>query len=496
MKTTLFRSVRHSLAASLLSAGALTVVAGDATTAQQKPLSALEHTLAVTAPLEHAQGERIPLFLWTPNLPVDVDDATLESRLTELKARGIALYHRWGGTAAKTLETYARVGRLQKKLGMPIAVDATGIAHGFYTGDPTLSHVDAEGKPFRDTSFFWNPGCPFTVKDRCADKRALMASFAEAYRAADLPVDYWAADWEFDGPNEWKQGWAAARRCTRCRERVAAIDTDFAAFQKAVRDVRTAMQAEAFVQPMRAAFPDVRIGNYAMNPHDGYRYWWDFYEEDAPGAPHVVEGVAYRRDQRALYRPWATEFEPAGYTVAMPVLYTWYTLFGSYDDEPVAFRWFRAMLLEVSSVCANTPAAVPIIPFVHWQTTNPPKELPAGFEPMSESMYRELLWHALLRGTDSFAMWSPEAETPAEVKPVHEVYAASLAYSEFILQGTPVTQAVPQQPAPVVSALRLGNRLLVRRTDFSDTAAPFVLKLDDREVPIPRRDGECVVMEL
>ena len=324
----------------------------------------------------------------------------------------------------------------------------------------------------------------------------MMAAFATAYKDAGITVDYWAGDWEFDGPNEWKNGWQAAKQCTRCREKIPNIDTDFLAFQKAVRAFRAEMQAEGFVKPLKQVFPGVKIGNYGMNPHDGYRYWWDFYEEKGPGEPYLVEGIPYRQEQNARYRPWAREFEPAGYTVAMPVVYTWFTSYQGYTFENKQFRWFRNLLLEVSSVGRSTPAQVPIIPFVHWTTTNPPKALPPGFEPMSEAMYQELLWHALLRGADSFCMWSPDAETAAEVKPVHAVYAAALEYAAFLDHGTPVTFAVPDQPGPVVSALKLEKRLLVRRTDFTDARDAVDLTVDGRAVKVPRLDGKCAVLDL
>ena len=460
-----------------------------------KKATPFEVVLAETKPLSHPQGNHPPLFLWTPNFPTGADDAALEQALKDLQARGIALYHRWGGTPEKTLQTYKRIGLLQKRLGMPIAVDGTGIANGFYNGDAALSHIDKDGKPFRDSSFFWSPGCPFTVQSRYEERRKLTESFAQAYKDAGLTVDYWAGDWEFDGPNEWKDGWKAAKQCTRCREKIANIDTDFLAFQKAVRAVRGEMQHEGWVKPLQQVFPAIRVGNYGMNPHDGYRYWWDFYEENGPGNPFVVDGVPYKKEQKALYRPWAKEFDTAGYTVAMPVVYTWFTIYNSYDFANTDFRWFRNMLLEVSSVASNTPAGVPIVPFVHWNTTNPPKELPAGFKPMSEAAYKELLWHALLRGVDTFAMWSPDAETGSEVKPVHEVYAAALEYADFLEKGTPVTFAVPEQPGTVVSAIKLGKKVLVRRTDFGDSTEPVELMVDGKPLRVARQDGRCAILD-
>lgn len=485
-----------ALAGGGLLAGLL-LAGGSARAADSAPKpAAWELAVANTEPLTQPQGHRPPLFFWTPDLPAAATDAALETALKALQARGIALYHRWGGTPETTLATYGRVGLLQQKLGMPVAVDGTGVANGFYTSDPALSHLDKDGKPFRDTSLMWQPGCPFAVQARYAEKAKQATAFAQAYKDAGITIDYWAADWEFDGPNEWKDGWNAAKRCTRCRAKIPTIDTDFLAFQKAVRQVRSEMQAEGFVQPLCAVFPAVKIGNYAMNPHDGHRYWWDFYEEKAAGQPFVVDGVPYVKEQNALYRPWADEFAAAGYTVAMPVIYTWFGIYNAYTFDAKPYRWFYGMLREVSSAAKNTPATVPQIPFVHWSTTNPPKTLPDGFVPMDEALYRDLLWHALLRGADSFAMWCGGNEVAVEVKPVQRVYAESLAFNEFIEKGTPVVFDVPAQPGPVVSALQLGRKLLVRRTDFTDTTEPVTLKVGTATVAIPCRPGVTFVVDL
>ena len=68
--------------------------------------------------------------------------------------------------------------------------------------------------------------------------------------------------------------------------------------------------------------PNALVGNYAVYPHDGRRYWWDYFE-------HYVEGQPVRMDQKARYRHWANEFAGTGYTFAMPVVYPWSWTWGS-----------------------------------------------------------------------------------------------------------------------------------------------------------------------
>ena len=447
----------------------------------------VEIVLRETQPLKFPRGQRLPLYLWTPNFPAAADDAELERVLKALDARGIALFARWG-EFAKASELPLRVARLQKKLGLETTVDATGLAHGFYNGTPATGHLDKDGKPFFDKSFFWSPGCPFTVQPRYDAMRARLEPWLAKYQQEQLRLDSWAADWEFDGPNEWNHGWAAARQCVTCRTKIPNLDMDFAAFQTAVRRVRAEMQREVFTQPIHRAFPQARIGNYAMSPHDGRRYWWGFFEKR-------TEGLPADKEHAALYRPWAREFEACGYNVAMPVIYTWFNLYADYAFTNRQYRWVYNLLLEATSTGRHTPPAIPLVTFVHWTTTNPPKELPPDFEALTEANYEELLWHLLLRGHDSFAMWCPLPELAQEVRPVHRVYAAALEYKEFLDLGKPVCFDVPKQPGSVVSALQLGEKFLVRRTDFASVPAVVEMKFpDDTTLRVPKSDGKCQVL--
>ena len=78
--------------------------------------------------------------------------------------------------------------------------------------------------------------------------------------------------------------------------------------------------------------------------------------------------------------------------------------------------------------------------------------------------------------------------------PLHEVYAASLQYREFLDKGVPISFDVPAVPAPVVSGLRLGDKVLVRRTDFASGVGPIQLTLSAGAVAVPECAGQCQVL--
>jgi len=154
------------------------------------------------------------------------------------------------------------------------------------------------------------------------------------------------------------------------------------------------------------------------------------------------------------------------------------------------------MLLVATGAGKHAPAGVPVITFVHWHTTAPPENPNPAVKQFSEAGYQELLWHMLLRGTDTFFLWCRPEEDAKEVRLVHEVYAAAQQYGEFLDRGTPVCFDVPKVPGPVVSALRLDDRLLVRRTDFGDPTEPVEITVGKRKIAIEPRSGAVQVLSL
>ncbi len=444
-----------------------------------------------TRPLEFPRGGRLPLFLWPAMDPGDLDASGAEALVRELDRRGVGLVASWqAGDVAGSLDRALVIARAQKKAGLPVAVNATSLLYGFFDGSPETAHVDGAGRPFFDDSFGREAkiGCPFALEGRVPEIRGRVEKFLSAYIKEGRPPDFVWADWEVDGPLEFNRAHAAAKKCARCRAAIPALD-DFLAFQKAVRDIRSGLERRAFSEPVLEARPGALVGNYAVYPDDGWREWYDYFEDYEEGQPFLADG-------RAKYRHWAAEFPGTGYTFAMPVVYPWARLFGWYDFADPDFRWFYNMLRIASNAGRSAPPGLPIIPFVHYHPIDPEKFPAPGFRPMSREAYRELLWHMLLRGADTFYLWAGEKESPLEVRLLHEVWAEAQRFGEFLERGIPVSFDVPGGPAPVVSGLRLGGRILVRRTEFGASPAPVVLTIAGRRLEVPRATGRSVVLTL
>ena len=435
----------------------------------------LRVVLDATRPVAHSRSGRLPLYV----LPISgnlkgVSDQLASKTLRQLDRRGIGYSVEWHHQHfEESVEEGLRIAKMQQELGQPVAVNANACLYSFFDGSEDTLHVDAEGTRFAGTSLGGKLGCPFALEHRVPVIKRRVEGFLRAYKDAGVDVDFVFADWEIDGPIEWNDSWKTHQRCVRCQANIPQLH-DFRSFQAELRTIRSKIQREAFGDNVTAYFPSCLVGNYAVYPHNGMRYWYDYFEKVPTG------DIPIERDQHAAYREWAHEFDGTGYTFAMPVVYTWYPTFHWYEFEDNDYRWFYNMLKVGSNAGQFTPPHVPLIPFVHWHTTAPPKQVDASVKQFSQRAYKELLWHLLLRGHDTFFLWCLSNELEAEIKLVHEVYAESLEYSGFIQRGTPISFAVPGQPESAVSGLRLGNRALVRRTDFAAASdGPIALKLGD-----------------
>ncbi|MEI6565511.1 MAG: hypothetical protein WCR20_02460 [Verrucomicrobiota bacterium] len=451
----------------------------------------IQIVLSNTAPLKHSRGSRLPLFLWPAMNPGRLSEARALTLVRELDRRGIGLICRWDSAHYEdSLADALPVARAQKSLGLPVAIDATSLLYSFFNGDKSTAHIDMKGEPFWDTSFpgKGDMGCPFALDGRKGEIRGRVEKFVAAYSNAGLTPGFVWADWELDGPVEWNGAWEASKRCRRCVEHSGQI-TNFLQFQHELRGIRSELQRSCYVEPLLRRFPSCLVGNYGTYPHDGFRYWYDYFETDQDWYPGL-------RDGRALHRHWANEFDPAGYTFAMPVIYTWSRMWHWSGFENPDYHWFYPMLQEATSCARSVRPGLPIVSFVHWNTTVPPTPPDASIKQFSVEGYQELLWHMLLRGVSTFYLWCPAPEYTSEVQALYPVWAAAQEYGEFLEKGRPISFDVPAKPGAVISGLELNGRVLVRRTDFAGSTATVVLKLGGRELSVPPSKGKCQILDL
>jgi hypothetical protein len=407
----------------------------------------IQVVLDTAKPLEFDRGGRLPLYIWQAMDTGPLEDKSAEELVRKLNQRGVGLISSWDPRSRpNSLAQSSTIAKAQKKLDLRININATGCLYSFFNGDKRTAHIDDEGKPFWDDSFGkHNMGCPFALDFRRPFVREQVEYFVKEYKKAGLDIDFIFVDWEIDGPIEFNKAQAASKRCRRCRQNIKNID-DFDEFQKVLRKLRCQLQRQVYTEPVKSYFPEALVGNYGVYPHNGYRYWYDYFE-------YYVDGQPYQADQRAKCRKWYHEFPETGYTFAMPVVYPWCRIFDWYDYADTDYRWFYNMLLVASNTGQHTPAETPIISFVHWHTVG---SRPSGGQAkqFSEEKYQELLWHMLLRGTDTFFTWCGRQDAAKEIQLVHDVYAEAQQFGQFLSKGTPINFSVPKQPGTVISGLK------------------------------------------
>lgn len=445
-----------------------------------------------TAPLEYDRGDRLPLYLWSAKDLGDFEPDRAEELVAELNRRGIGVVCSWKKNDVEgSLSRGLAMAMAQKKLGQRVNIDATSLLYGFYIDDKKYGHIDENGDPFFDKSFpdRYVMGCPFTLSDRKDTIRDRVRHFLQKYHENNLPVDFIFADWEIDGPIEVNQAYETSKRCVRCRNHLG-DDFTFDKFIKSMRMMRSYLQYYSYSRPVLEYYPNALVSNYAVYPNDGYRYWYDYFEK-------ANEVHPYKSDQKAKYREWYNDFSLTGYTFAMPVVYPWWQIHSWYDFGNRDYRWFYNMLLNANNAGKSTPHSLPVISFVHWNTVfaGAPEPHP-NVGQISERVYQELLWHMLLRGTNTFFMWSSSRDFPKETRLVHEVYAAAQEYGAFLEQGWPVTFEVPDEAGVVISGLALDDRVLIRRTDFGNDHSPVKILVGTRPITVNYVPGVCQIYKM
>jgi hypothetical protein len=444
-----------------------------------------------TKPMEHERNDRLPLIFWPLIDPGQLKPEQAEELVEDLDQRGVALMAKWTKeNREESLEQALIIGRAQKKLGKEIFVNAIDLLYSFFNGDEHTAHIDADGNTFWDKGFGRKEdmGCPFAIDFRKDDIRERVEFYLDAYQKEGLKIDLIFVDWEVDGPLEVNNAYRTSMRCRRCIEHLGK-DPGFPAFQKRLREMRSYLQYYTLSQPVLSRYPEALVGNYAVYPNDGYRYWYDYFE-------YYVEGQPAIEDQKAKYRQWYEDFPATGFTFAMPVSYTWARIFNWYNFDNTDYRWFYNMLLVASNAGKSTPRNIPVITWVHWNTIFYPGEPDTTVKQMTEESYQELLWHMLLRNTNTFAMWCDPKENAQEIRLIQEVYSAAQEYGDFLDQGLPVNFDVPSQPGTVISGLILNDEVLVRRTDFTDNKEPVTIMAGTTHVNVPYRPGICQLISL
>ena len=76
------------------------------------------------------------------------------------------------------------------------------------------------------------------------------------------------------------------------------------------------------------------------------------------------------------------------------------------------------------------------------------------------------------------------------------IQVVSEKYGEFLSVGIPINFNVPKQPATVISGLKLGDHVLVRRTDFAGTSGDVEIAIDNKKINVKAVPKSCQIISI
>jgi hypothetical protein len=257
-------------------------------------------------------------------------------------------------------------------------------------------------------------------------------------------------------PHPWNGCYEAQMSTAQSRQQYPkGVLDNFASFRKWADPLKTTILMKASV-PIREMFPGVRMGNF----------------EDR----------------------WSAADARFGLDAIMPALYAdTIMLGGPFKGKTLTQAiaddfYFRTLLRSFSEPSTTKAPGKLNIPYVSRYAPDL-NEKPFLFG-MSQRCYRELLRHLFFRGADSLYLYNlgydPQSVTPRQsfesVEDARSVYDEMLGHRQFLEEGRPLNFGEPTAEGVVWSALRCGDRCLVRTFTLSKPTTVRLAPVDGASV--------------
>lgn len=468
----------------------LSLVAGACAAPPVSTPYTVEALCEVVQPMKHPLNGRLPLFLWEYPLPLNQEavqwraDGRLRRALAELHRRGIAVTPAMGDLGHA--DGAMAIAQTLQETGQPVYVlNAFGIRHilkdgkwvnTLYANTPTFrgpSPWNARGELDWKGETDWPIQTQYDLQPTIEMYRDWMRRFQEAgIEVAGVWTDYEGLPMGFNFAYE-----AAQSPAGRAHYPADAL-ASFRAFASFTANLKSDILSRAIADPVRAVYPRALVGNYgacvstaAYPMTDGNLF---------PGVPHGLGRL----------------------NVAMPSVYANAVLLKRYynadwgiDPADVDNVYFTLLLQQLSAAGANKQPGQKLLPFISQYCSDDPPTSRYYTHGLSTPLYRELIRHALLRGTDGFYLFvygNDAAPDPGRyrlesIEALRSTYDELLEHREFLDRGTPMNFEVPalRTKGLIWSGLRLRDRCLVRAFTLAPTA---------RELPLVPFAGRPVVL--
>jgi hypothetical protein len=416
----------------------------------------------IVQPMRHSMEGRIPLMCWNLPLPADEKlvemqgDGSLRKAIETLAERGIVptVVMGWNWDPAGALA----MAQTLQEAGQPVYVLAAfGIVDGekaLYAESPKFTGPwpwDETGQVTWKGTRDW-PCLPvYDVSQSVAFYREWMQRF----KNAGITVD---AVWtDYEGlPYAWNFIYESQKQAECAKHYPPGALDSWHSFASYVGELRARILQEAIADPVHEFFPQALVSNY--------------------GSAASSEAYPFVGSVGAVSPPCTIGHLSA----VMPSVYAGGRHLGRYYnmDWPVTQAeadniYFTTLLSTISTSMANKGTKLGIPYVCRYLPTSEESRYDLG---MSAGVYREMLRHAFLRGTDGLYLFNlgfPGSRvTPQEsfesVEDARSVMDEMLTFREFLEQGQPMNFDLPAMRTYgiVWSGLALPDRVLVRVFTF------------------------------
>ncbi|MBI5397110.1 MAG: hypothetical protein HZA91_17570 [Verrucomicrobia bacterium] len=426
-------------------------------------------------PLSRSRGDRLPILVWqSPDFPTGLATNAVEQTQQVWLDRGLLPLCN-PCASAEAAKAYLPVFRYWQQRGFPVCILPQGWLQTMFTPDKN-GRSKCRHEPPADPS----PAFPCPAATLAAPRAAAHAENVtrtlELLKDNGVRVKLVVVDFESglylrntgDREEKVREQSAMALRCPKCvaqfgRETL----TELSGFVALADRARAHATQTALCDPARRVFPDLAIGNF---------YAWPINRLPRPEGRRPAYG-----------------FENSGMNVAMPRVYMNAGWLGAGRDQ-AKMNWnaFYCCLEQFSPAASVRRPGEMLIPWPHvWlggrylRLTMQRRALP---EPW---VMAEMARHMMLRGAETFAIWSggltgeypPDYPYPQyaamgqlvyDVAGIQEGYHDMLRFHDFLRQAKPMTFAVPGAPAELTaetatwSGMQTSDKALVRTIAFHE----------------------------
>ena len=229
-------------------------------------LATIDDVVELIPALPEPLGADLPVIIWGTPEPAGRDALEVERLLQE---RGLCVMHNIGAANAEALDAIAEIVRYRHEQGWPAPVLCQSWGQVAFRAERVPKHdppAEQDGKRYP---------CIARYEESLLIEQARVEAKLDALVERGIEPDLFLLDWEIWYRRVWAsdgEGLAdaleQARACPVCSAQLPAEYLESpAGLMRGLETLRAKIARRAFVEPVKARFPDAQIGNYFCSSH-------------------------------------------------------------------------------------------------------------------------------------------------------------------------------------------------------------------------------------